>query len=139
MPRARHYNPNSNDPFPLSRTGLEQFLRCPRCFYQQRRLGLAQPKMVPLTLAVATDALLKNEFDKIRGTNSSHFIWDKFHLNVSAYHHHNIEDWRNNFKGIRVLHQKTNLEIFGAVDDIWQNNDNNKLHIVDYKSTYKKG
>lgn len=139
MPRARHYNPQSNDPFPLSRTGLEQFLRCPRCFYQQRRLGLTQPRMVPLTLAVATDALLKNEFDKIRGSNNSHPIWEKFSLNVSAYHHDNIEDWRNNFRGIRVLHQKTNLEIFGAVDDIWQNRENGKLHIVDYKSTSKKG
>ena len=45
----------------------------------------------------------------------------------------------NNFRGIRVLHQKTNLEIFGAVDDIWQNRENGKLHIVDYKSTSKKG
>ena len=83
MPRARHYSPQSNDPFPLSRTGLEQFLRCPRCFYQQRRLGLTQPRMVPLTLAVATDALLKNEFDKIRGSNNSHPIWEKFSLNTS--------------------------------------------------------
>lgn len=50
----------------LSRSALEQFIRCPRCFYQQRRLSLNQPSMVPLTLAVATDALLKNEFDAIR-------------------------------------------------------------------------
>ena len=108
-------------------------------FLSTEAFGLTQPRMVPLTLAVATDALLKNEFDKIRGSNNSHPIWEKFNLNVSAYHHDNIEDWRNNFRGIRVLHQKTNLEIFGAVDDIWQNRENGKLHIVDYKSTSKKG
>ena len=45
----------------LSRSALEQFIRCPRCFYQQRRLGLKQPSMVPLTLAVATNALLMKE------------------------------------------------------------------------------
>jgi len=139
MARARYYDPSSDAPFPMSRTGLEQFLRCPRCFYQQRRLGLAQPRMVPLTLAVATDALLKNEFDAIRGTNVSHPVWDKYNLNVSAYAHENIESWRNNFRGMRISHQATNMEIFGAVDDIWQNNDTQQLHIVDYKSTSKQG
>ena len=110
----------------------------PRCFYQQRRLGLAQPRMVPLTLAVATDALLKNEFDAIRGANSSHPIWEKFNLNVSAYAHDEIENWRNNFRGMRIFHEATNMEIFGAVDDIWQHNETGHLHIVDYKSTSKK-
>ena len=82
MARARYYDPSSTEPFQLSRTGLEQFLRCPRCFYQQRRLGLAQPRMVPLTLAVATDALLKNEFDEIRGTDATHPVWEKFKLKM---------------------------------------------------------
>ena len=70
MPRAKLYDPNSNDVFALSRSALEQFINCPRCFYQQRRLGLKQPRMVPLTLAVATDALLKNEFDDARNPQS---------------------------------------------------------------------
>ena len=43
------------------------------------------------------------------------------------------------FKGIRVHHKNSNLEIFGAVDDVWQNKETGQLHIVDYKSTAKKG
>jgi len=139
MARARYYDPSSTEPFQLSRTGLEQFLRCPRCFYQQRRLGLAQPRMVPLTLAVATDALLKNEFDGIRGTDATHPVWEEFGLKMNAYAHEDMDNWRNNFRGIRILHEKTNIEIFGAVDDVWQNAETKKLHIVDYKSTSKKG
>lgn len=122
----------------LSRSALEQFTRCPRCFYQQRKLGLKQPSMVPLTLAVATDALLKNEFDAIRGQDVSHAIWKEHGLNVRAFEHPDIELWRNNFKGIRVSHS-CGFEVFGAVDDIWENLDTGELHIVDYKSTSKQG
>jgi len=139
MARAKLFDPGDETPFPLSRTGIEQFMRCPRCFYQHRRLGISPPKMVPLTLAIATDALLKNEFDAMRGQVSKHHVWENYGLNITAYQHQDIELWRNNFKGIRVFHSPTNLEIFGAVDDVWKNNDTGKLHIVDYKSTSKKG
>ena len=122
----------------LSRTAIEQHLRCPKCFYQQRKLGLKQPAMVPLTLAVATDALLKNEFDVVRETGAGHPIWDQEGLKVRAFQHPDIELWRNNFKGIRVLHG-SGKEIFGAVDDVWENTETGELHIVDYKSTSKQG
>ena len=88
----------------ISRSALEQHIRCPKCFYLQRRLGLKPPAMVPLTLAVATDALLKNEFDAIRGTDVSHAIWQRENLPVRAYPHADIDLWRNNFKGMRVTH-----------------------------------
>ena len=121
----------------LSRTALEQFIRCPRCFYLQRRLGLKPPAMVPLTLAVATDALLKNEFDAVRRSKKVHPLWTREKLNVRAFNHPEIDIWRNNFKGIRVPFPKTDYEIFGAVDDVWISQDTNELHIVDYKSTSK--
>jgi CRISPR/Cas system-associated exonuclease Cas4 (RecB family) len=38
--------------------------------------------------------------------------------------------------GVRHLHEKTNLEVFGAVDDIWQN-PKGELIVVDYKATSK--
>jgi len=30
----------SSEPFKLSRSRIEQFLKCPRCFYIDRRLGV---------------------------------------------------------------------------------------------------
>lgn len=122
----------------ISRSALEQHIRCPRCFYMQRRLGLKPPAMVPLTLAVATDALLKNEFDAIRESGRGHTIWQRENLPVRAYPHADIDLWRNNFKGMRITHS-TGATIYGAVDDIWQNLKTGELHIVDYKSTSKQG
>jgi hypothetical protein len=122
----------------LSRSALEQHIRCPRCFYQQRKLGLKQPSMVPLTLAVATDALLKNEFDAIRGQDVTHAVWAEHGLNVRAFAHPDIELWRNNFKGMRISHH-SGAEVYGAVDDVWENLETGELHIVDYKSTSKQG
>ena len=133
--RRKLFDPTSDEPFAISRTGIEEFVRCPRCFYLRRRLGLAPPRMVPLTLAVATDALLKEEFDQVREAKQRHPVWDEFGLNVRAFNHEAIDLWRNNFKGIRHLHEPTNFEIFGAVDDVWENLDSGELHIVDYKST----
>lgn len=122
----------------LSRTALEDFLRCPRCFKLHRGLGLKAPKMVPLTLAVATDALLKNEFDQVRISGDYHPLWEREGLNVRAYSHPDIDLWRNNFKGMRVLHEPTGCTVYGAVDDVWQHRETGELHIVDYKSTSKQ-
>jgi CRISPR/Cas system-associated exonuclease Cas4 (RecB family) len=47
-----------------------------------------------------------------------------------------IDEWRENFKGVRYEHEPTNLLITGAVDDIWQNKDG-ELIVVDYKATSK--
>jgi hypothetical protein len=94
--------------------------------------------MVPLTLAVATDALLKNEFDAVRSAGCNHVLWQREGLSVRAFQHADIDLWRNNFKGMRVTHS-TGATIYGAVDDVWQNLQTGDLHIVDYKSTSKQG
>ena len=95
--------------------------------------------MVPLTLAVATDALLKNEFAVVRKSALTHPLWIREQLNVRAFDHPDIDTWRNNLKGIRVNWKASDIEIFGAVDDLWINNDTRELHVVDYKSTSKQG
>ena len=120
----------------LSRSGIEQHIRCPRCFYLQRKLKLKPPESIPLTLAVAVDALLKNEFDVVRATGESHPLWQRENLNVRAFQHENIDLWRSNFKGMRITHD-SGAVVYGAVDDIWENLDTQELHIVDYKSTSK--
>jgi hypothetical protein len=130
--------PPEGAPPALSRTALEEFIKCPRCFYLHRRKGLKQLSRIPLTLAVATDALLKNEFDTVRKSGGSHPIWVREGLDLRAYSHPDLETWRSNFKGLRVVHEPTGATIYGAVDDIWQHRESGDLHIVDYKSTSKK-
>ena len=52
------------------------------------------------------------------------------------FQHPQIDEWRENFKGVRFVHEPSNILVTGAVDDIWQNEDG-ELIVVDYKATSK--
>jgi len=64
--RRRLFDPDDPAPFPLSRSKVDLFISCPRCFYLDRRLGIARPPGFPFNLNSAVDTLLKNEFDEYR-------------------------------------------------------------------------
>ncbi|HVY67280.1 MAG TPA: hypothetical protein VHA30_00050, partial [Patescibacteria group bacterium] len=55
------FDPRSKYPFRLSRSKIDLFLNCPRCFYLDRRLGVALPPGFPFALNSAVDHLLKKE------------------------------------------------------------------------------
>ncbi len=128
------YNPDSKQPFKLSRSKIDLFLECPRCFYLDRRLGLGRPSMPGWALNSAVDQLLKNEFDLLRKDGKSHALMKKYGIDAVPFPHPDIDQWRNNFVGKQYLHPETNLLIFGAVDDLWINK-KGELLIVDYKAT----
>ncbi len=130
------YTPNAPYPYKLSRSRIENFMNCPRCFYIDRRLGVDRPPGFPFSLNSAVDKLLKKEFDIHRAAGSVHPLLKHYNVNAIPMAHQLIEEWRNPFSGIRYLHAPTNLLVFGGIDDIWQNPDG-KLIIVDYKSTAK--
>lgn len=132
------YDPASREPFRLSRSKLELFLNCPRCFYLDRRLGVGQPPGFPFNLNSAVDHLLKKEFDVHRAQNTSHPLMQHYGVDAVPFQHAELDVWRENFTGIGTLHKSTNLFIFGAVDDVWVN-PAGELIIVDYKSTAKDG
>ena len=54
------YIPNSGMEFRLSRSKLEQYIECPKCFYLDRVKGVGRPPGFPFNLNSAVDALLKN-------------------------------------------------------------------------------
>jgi hypothetical protein len=88
----------------------------------------------PFTLNNAVDTLLKKEFDIHRAAGSSHPLMKSYQIEAIPFQHAKMDTWRQNFTGVQVLHQPTNLLIFGAVDDIWIN-DKKELIVVDYKAT----
>jgi len=132
------YDPNSTEPFKLSRSKIENFVQCPRCFYLDRRLGVGRPSMPGFTLNSAVDTLLKKEFDEHRIGRRAHPIMDAYGVDAVPFIHDDLNIWRENFKGVQYLHPKTNFYVFGAVDDVWQN-PAGELIVVDYKSTSKTG
>lgn len=128
------FDPQSKQPFRISRTQIERFMECPRCFYMDRRLGVGRPSMPGFSLNVAVDHLLKKEFDLLRHNGESHELMKKYKIDAVPYKHPDIDKWREDFKGFEHHNKKTNLTITGAVDDVWVN-DKGELHIVDYKAT----
>jgi len=59
---------------------------------------------------------------------------EKYNVDAIPFQHSDIDEWRENFKGVQYAHEPTNLIITGAVDDIWVN-PAGELIVVDYKST----
>ena len=49
--RSRNlYNPEGEKPFKLSRSKVDNFVSCKRCFYVDRRLGVGQPPGFPFNI-----------------------------------------------------------------------------------------
>lgn len=128
------YLPGSKEPYPLSRSKLELFLDCPRCFYLDRRMGIGRPEGYPYSLNLAVDALLKNEFDLYRAKGEAHPMMITCGVEAIPFRHKEFLTWRDSTEGIRALHAKTNFLLFGIPDDIWVN-DSGELIVVDYKAT----
>lgn len=137
--RSRNiYDPNSTKPFKISRSKLDLFIKCPRCFYLDRRLGVGQPPGYPFNLNSAVDALLKKEFDYYRQLQEPHPLLIENEIDAIPFQHPHIETWRDSLHhGIQYAIPDTNIILTGGVDDIWINSKSNKLIIVDYKATSK--
>lgn len=131
------YKPESKMPFRVSRSKIDMFLECPRCFYLDRRLGYKRPSMPGWSLNSAVDALLKNEFDLLREKGQKHELMERYGIEAIPFQHPDLAIWRDDvhrYVGASVVDKSTNLEICGIVDDIWVKS-NGELVIVDYKST----
>ncbi len=132
------FDPKSDEPFKVSRSKIDLFLNCPLCFYLDCRLGVARPPGFPFALNSAVDALLKKEFDIHRAKKRPHPLMHSYGLkDVVPFQHEDLDLWRSNFKGIRFVHEPSNLLVTGAIDDIWVDS-NGQVMIVDYKSTSKE-
>ena len=128
------FNPHNKQPFRLSRSKIDLFIGCPRCFYLDRRLGTGRPPGYPFSLNSAVDYLLKKEFDIHRAKHQAHPLMEQYGIKAVPFDHPALNNWRNNFKGIETFLPKLNLLIFGAIDDVWIN-EQQELIVVDYKST----
>ena len=121
----------------LSRSKIELFLDCPRCFWLDIKKGVKRPPPAPYTINSAIDGLLKKEFDVCRENGTAHYIIKKYSINAIPYKCDQINTWRANFTGIQFQHKATDFLVFGAVDDVWVNPEV-ELIVVDYKATGAK-
>jgi hypothetical protein len=122
----------------LSRSKIELYIECPRCFYFDVVLKKSRPSSFPLNINNAVDTLLKREFDIYRESEVQHPIQRDFFCDFIPAKHPMLENWRNVKKGGLSFENKShNCSYFGAIDDIWTNS-KGQYAIVDYKSTAKE-
>ena len=133
------YDPAASKPYRISRSKIDLFLECPRCFYMDRRLGVGRPPGFPFNLNSLVDTLLKREFDQYRKDGKPHPLMEQNGVDAVPFSHPDIDRWRDALRaGVEYHDQRTNLVITGGIDDVWINPDE-ELIVVDYKATAKDG
>jgi len=133
------YSSSDKEPFRVSRSKIDLFMECQKCFYLDRRMGVGRPPGYPFSLNSAVDALLKKEFDFHRAEKTSHPLMEQYGIDAVPFQHKDMDKWRDALRaGIQYLHEPTNLLITGGIDDVWVN-PKGELIIVDYKATAKNG
>lgn len=118
----------------LSRSKIDLFLNCPRCFWLDVKHKVKRPPPAPYTINSAIDWLLKQEFDIYREKGEPHPIMVKAGVDAVPYQSKELNKWRHNFTGVQYEHKPTDFLVYGAVDDVWIN-PKGELIVVDYKAT----
>lgn len=142
---TRTYNPNRSaewnyggEKWKLSRSKIDLFFECPRCFYLDNKLGTKRPSFPSFNLNLAVDELFKKEFDVHRKAGTPHPMMEKYEIEAVPFKHKDLDAWRDNFTGITYHDPDSDLIVSGAVDDVWVT-PRDSLIIVDYKATSKDG
>ncbi len=134
--RGAAYNYGGKN-FRLSRSKIDLYMDCPRCFYLDNKLGVKRPPGYPFALNSAVDTLLKKEFDILRAKGETHKLIEKYGVDARPTSHKMLDTWRENFKGVSFYHKETGFTVSGAIDDLWINSKNEYI-VVDYKATSKE-
>ncbi len=93
--RKRNLYENTSESYAISRSKIDLFINCPRCFYLDRKLGLAQPSMPGWPLNSAIDYLLKQEFDYYRKLQLPHPIMVQYGIDAVPFSHPDLPFWRD--------------------------------------------
>jgi len=125
------FDPRSSDPFRLSRSKIELYYECPTCFYQSVRLGRSRPSTPGLTLNNAVDELMKCRFDHYRRLQQPDPLMVAAGISGVPYAHPDLEAWQDFRKGFCFTDPRTNFEVMGAFDDLWNDG---AISVVDTKA-----
>ena len=143
MVSKRHrgkFDPTNPNPYELSRSRIENFIKCKACFWLEQIHKVKPPEMPAFTLNTTTDILLKRNSDTVRG-KSSLPLWENAGLgHMIPFDHDDLEKWTNslhfglNDSYFNAVHNDTNIKLGGGIDDVFLNTQTDQIHIVDYKS-----
>ena len=136
IPRSRKWN-YGGERWRLSRSKIDLYSECPRCFYIDNKFGLKRPPGYPFSLNSAVDNLLKTEFDEYRARGEQHPLQRDNGIAAIPAQHQSLDTWREVFEGVECKHAPTGLVVSGAIDDLWYDPETEEYIVVDYKATAK--
>ncbi len=131
------YNPEKDSPFKVSRSAIELFVKCPRCYYMNARLGFREFPSPGWSINIAVDDLVKKEMDFCRKKDCPHPLFKENNLNIKPFNHEDLSKWQHTFTGIQFYDKNLNFLVYGGVDDIMVN-EKDELVVIDFKATAKK-
>src|SRR3989338_6714885 len=100
--RGGPFDPDSAEPFKVSRSKIDLFTECRRCAYFDLRLGIKRPSGPAFTLNNAVDELLKREFDIHRANGTKHPFLTQYGVDAVPFSDKRMDEWRDALRrGIR--------------------------------------
>jgi len=122
----------------LSRTKIDLFVACKRCFYLDVKRGIRRPPGFPFSLNNAVDSLLKREFDEHRKSGTIHPLQLQYGVDAIPANHPLIDKWRDSLRGgVSYYMEQHDCTFYGGIDDLWIGSEG-YYHVVDYKATAKE-
>ena len=122
MFRKNLYIKDNLSPYKISRTKIDLFFDCHRCFYIDQRLGIKRPHGAALVINNNIVNKFKKNLDILRKTQT--IIPETTALipeiGLKPLMHDKINLWINTFTGIQSFHKKTNIKITANIDDVWK-------------------
>jgi hypothetical protein len=109
-------------PFELSRSAVERFSQCPKCFLLEKLCGVKPPSIPAFLLNTNTDTLLKKDFNQYRG-KEPHPIMVKAGLeHLIPFEHEDMDKWEQSIhfgsspNHFNTLHRESNILFGGGLD-----------------------
>ena len=132
------FDPTREEPFEISRSGIDSFIKCPACFWMKIVKGIKFPGMPGFLLNSATDTLLKKDFDRYRVLGKPHPFMEKNGLShLVPFKHDDFETWTKSLQlGLRTDFEDQNIIVGGGLDDVWHNPKTNEIHIINDSTIY---
>ena len=91
--RNKPYVPGQKTAFKVSRSKIDDFLNCSRCFWLDRRLQIKRPDGFPFQINKAVDELLKKEFDTYRAKKVAHPMMIENNIIAVPFQHDELDNW----------------------------------------------
>lgn len=138
MWKKKLYVKNNLSPFGISRSKIDLFFDCKRCFYLDQRFGIKRPHGTALVINNFVVNNFKTILNKYRQSQSilpeSSLIGKK----LIPSNHHLLPSWNDQFKGIYYVDKKTNFKIKANLDDVWECSNLRDNYPVIIKSTSRR-